>query len=146
MASKIINIVNIEKAMASAKESITAVTQSLLQSKGDYEYVVFKLEPNHRQRKHFHTYGDIDIFTVAEGSAYLHLAKIEEDKIVPGTEEKILVKKGDTYSVGPYTLHGLETTDDSVMVLNIAPGNHSAPAEGDKHQRSVDVFYPKQGS
>jgi mannose-6-phosphate isomerase-like protein (cupin superfamily) len=142
MASKFTKIVNYEEALSKAGKSITAVNQSFLQKSGDYEYAVFTLEPHHKQKAHFHTYGDIDIFTIVAGSGYLHLAKIENDCIVPGTEEKLSLKKGDTYCLEPYTLHNIETSDESITVLNIAPGGHSAPAEKEKYQRSIDIFFP----
>lgn len=139
---KLTKIVNYKDALLKTQMNITAVKQAYLQQRGDYEFVVFTLGPDHKQKPHFHTYGDIDIFTIVSGSGHLHLAKMEQDRIVPGSKEKLSLKEGDTYCIDPYTLHSIETGKDPITVLNVAPGGHSAPDNGEEYQRGVDIFFP----
>ncbi len=143
MLSKFTKIVNFEEELSKTEFSISAVDQAYLQNKGDYGLVVFKLKANQKQKPHFHTYGDIDIFSVVSGGGFLHLAKVEDDKVVAGTEEKIPLKKGDTYCIEPYTLHSVEAGEEDIVLLNVAPNAHSAPAEGEEFQRGIDIFFPK---
>lgn len=143
MSSKFTKIVNLEQALKSSAESISAVQQSPLQTAGDYEMATFTLEPGQAQHPHFHTYGDIDLFVVLEGEGELHLAQIESDSIVGGSEEVIRLVKGDTYSLAPYILHSVRTQAAPIKILNIAPGAHSAPKSPERTQRSVDVYFPR---
>ena len=143
MPSKFTKIVNFDESLSKPEFSVTAVNQAYLQTQGDYGLNVFSLDPHHKQKPHYHTYGDIDIFSVISGCGDLHLAKVEKDKVVPGTEEKLSLKKGDTYCIAPYTLHSIETGDDPITLLNVAPNSHSAPATKEKYQRGVDIFFPK---
>ena len=72
MSSKLTKVVNYEDSLLNAKTTITGVNLAYLQRRGDYELVIFKLNPHYKQKLHYHTYGDIDIFTVVEGSGYLN--------------------------------------------------------------------------
>ena len=143
MKSKFINLKNSHDLLNYYTSEITTPNAAGLVKLGDYGLVAFSLPPRDKQKPHFHTYGDIDMFMVLEGSGYLNLAQIKSDKIVSGTEERVKLKKGDAYNVPPYTLHSIETEDEPIMLINFAPEAHSEPPDGLTHQRSLDLFYPK---
>lgn len=72
----------------------------------------------------------------------MHLAKIENDRIVPGSKDKIPLKESDTYSIPPYVLHSCEAQEQGLIYLNIAHEIHGLPVEEETHRRAVDVFFP----
>jgi len=141
--TQLTNIVNWDDALRSTTFNITGVDQDGLHRIGDYDLAVFQVASNSNQRPHYHTYGDIDVFMVVAGSGVLHLAKIEHQRIVEDSRQSHEIKAGDTYRVDPYTLHSIENkSNEPIRVLNVAPGAHSAPMEGDT-EHAVDIFFPE---
>ena len=135
-------IANWVEALKNTTLNLTAVNQSNLHTDRDYGLDVFSIASGLKQRAHYHTYGEIDYFMVMIGTGILHLAKIENNRRVPGSEETHFISAGDTYFVRPYTLHGIENTGESdIVVLNIAPGAHSAPMNS-MPDHVVDIFFP----
>ncbi|MBM7071431.1 cupin domain-containing protein [Shewanella sp. 202IG2-18] len=144
MQSKILDIKNYNvELQTNAADTTTDVIQSVMSEAGEYGFVVFKLDENRKQKPHFHTYGDIDIFMVVEGSGILHLAEVKDDQIVSGSNESLQLKQGDIYSVKPYFLHSIETKNEPIVIANIAPLAHSDLKEGRKNQIAVDLFFTK---
>ncbi|MCL1078145.1 hypothetical protein D5R81_09640 [Parashewanella spongiae] len=144
MKSKILEVKNYHAELqANSVDTTTDVTQSVMSEAGEYGFVVFKLDANRKQKPHFHTYGDIDIFMIVEGSGILHLAEVKDDQVVSGSKEALPLKQGDIYSVKPYFLHSIETKDEPIVIANIAPLAHSDLKEGRKNQIAIDLFFTK---
>lgn len=121
----------------------TGLQRAHLVDYGDYAVTTFEMAPNRPAYTHYHTFGDFDFFIILKGSGKLHLAQIENDKIVPGSEEVKLLNEGDFCAVNPYTLHGMEALENGMTVIGLAPKNHNGDYRNSKQNISVDYFEPK---
>ena len=63
---------------------------------------------------HYHTFGVHDFILVLKGCGRLHLAQIENDKIVKDSQEIVNIIEGDFYELKPFILHGFETLDSAL--------------------------------
>ena len=135
-------IINTEEALSRSEKSVTAVMQTPLHRRCDYELVIFELAANESQNPHYHIFGEIDIFMVTAGSGRLDLAKVEDGKVVKGSEQSYELKAGDTYCVGLYTLHSIHAGADGIRVMNIAQPAHSA-VKGADVSRATDIHFVK---
>ena len=121
----------------------TGLKRAHLVDYGDYVVTVFSLAPNRPAATHYHTFGDFDFFVILKGSGRLHIAQVEHDKVVPGSEEVKPLEAGDFCSVNPYTLHGIESLENGITAMGFAPKNHNGDYRSSEQNISVDYFEPK---
>ncbi|RYV00676.1 hypothetical protein SOPP22_17880 [Shewanella sp. OPT22] len=137
-------VINIFDALQQEKDTTgTGLLRAHLVDYGDYAVTTFEMSPNRPAATHYHTFGDFDFFVIIKGSGQLHLAQVEDDKIVPGSEEIKPLKQGDFCAVSPYTLHGMEALENGMTVMGFAPKNHNGDYRSSEQNISTDYFEPK---
>lgn len=144
MKSKFITVKNFIDDPSTSFTDITEISGLDLQQIGENGLCIVRLSPHQKQKVHYHSYAEIDVFIVISGDGSLHLGKVQNNRVVPGSEEKIPLKTGDTYCVKPYVLHGVEAGSKGLTYLNIAHDSHGLSIEGEKIRRSHDVFFPME--